>query len=163
VYGASAIPDDPALPSLLGMSTAATTTDLYSHLDTVVPSPTARALLARLALQVRVLRRPVTVVVTGFWPESCIEVNEQGRCANWQSAKYADRASLRGAQAVKAVLAENGIPPNCIYTEGKGQRDPLTPLPPDYRTSPLRDFNRWVAINRRIQVDIIVSNDGCRM
>ncbi|SAL81730.1 outer membrane protein a [Caballeronia terrestris] len=161
VFAASTIPGDPALSSLLAMSTATTITSLYSNLDSVIPSLTARTLLANLAVKLRALGRPVIIVVSGFWPESCVSVAKTGYCSGWQSDKYSDRLSLRAAQGVKAVLAENGIPPNCIYTEGEGKRGSITPLPSDYRALPVRNINRWVAINRRIEIRILVSREGC--
>jgi OmpA-OmpF porin, OOP family len=59
--------------------------------------------------------------------------------------KYNDKLSMRRAQAVKAYLVSKGIEANRIYTEGKGERQPIA----DNRTSAGR------AKNRRTEIEVV--------
>jgi outer membrane protein OmpA-like peptidoglycan-associated protein len=153
--------DDPTYRPLLEMSTAATTTNLFTDLDTVSPSPTAQALLANLATKLIALRRPVILSISGYWPDSCRSIDNTGHCGDWMSHMYANRVSLRAATAVKAVLVERGVPASCIFTTGQGFRDPITPQPADFRSLPVSEINRWVAINRRIQIEMTIADSEC--
>lgn len=61
------------------------------------------------------------------------------------SDAYNDKLSMRRAQAVKAYLVGKGIEANRIYTEGKGERQPIA----DNRTSAGR------AKNRRTEIEVV--------
>ena len=42
------------------------------------------------------------------------------------SEAYNQKLSIRRAEAVKAYLISKGIQPNRVYTEGKGEKQPVT-------------------------------------
>ncbi|HZY15511.1 MAG TPA: OmpA family protein, partial [Ramlibacter sp.] len=58
---------------------------------------------------------------------------------------YNQRLSVRRAEAVKAYLISKGIEKNRVYTEGKGEAQPVA----DNRTSEGR------AKNRRVEIEVV--------
>jgi OmpA-OmpF porin, OOP family len=63
---------------------------------------------------------PVTVQVTGFTDTS-------------GSADYNQRLSVRRANAVAAVLVQDGVPQNALVVTGRGQNDLRVPTPDGIR------------------------------
>ena len=63
---------------------------------------------------------PVTVQVTGFTDTS-------------GSADYNQRLSVRRADAVAAVLVQDGVPHNALVVTGRGQNDLRVPTPDGVR------------------------------
>ena len=61
------------------------------------------------------------------------------------SDAYNQRLSVRRAEAVKAYMISKGIEPNRVYTEGKGEKQPVA----DNKTSDGR------AKNRRVEIEVI--------
>jgi OOP family OmpA-OmpF porin len=61
------------------------------------------------------------------------------------SDAYNQRLSVRRAEAVKAYMVSKGVPANRIYTEGKGEKQPIA----DNKTNDGR------AKNRRVEVEVI--------
>jgi OmpA-OmpF porin, OOP family len=61
------------------------------------------------------------------------------------SDAYNQRLSVRRAESVKAYLVSKGIEPNRVYTEGKGEKQPVA----DNKTSDGR------AKNRRVEIEVI--------
>jgi OOP family OmpA-OmpF porin len=61
------------------------------------------------------------------------------------SDKYNDRLSQRRADSVKAYLVSKGIEPNRIYTEGKGEKQPVA----SNKTKEGR------AKNRRVEIEVV--------
>jgi OOP family OmpA-OmpF porin len=59
--------------------------------------------------------------------------------------KYNQRLSVRRAEAVKAYLVSKGIEKNRVYTEGKGEKQPVA----DNRTAEGR------AKNRRVEIEVV--------
>src|SRR5262249_45074696 len=58
---------------------------------------------------------------------------------------YNDKLSLRRAEAVKAYLLSKGIEANRVYTEGKGEKQPLA----DNKNTAGR------AQNRRVEIEVV--------
>jgi OOP family OmpA-OmpF porin len=58
---------------------------------------------------------------------------------------YNDKLSVRRAEAVKAYLVEKGVEPNRVYTEGKGEKQPVA----DNKTAAGR------AKNRRVEIEVV--------
>jgi OOP family OmpA-OmpF porin len=58
---------------------------------------------------------------------------------------YNQRLSVRRAEAVKAYLVSKGIERNRVYTEGKGEKQPVA----DNRTKEGR------AKNRRVEIEVV--------
>jgi OOP family OmpA-OmpF porin len=58
---------------------------------------------------------------------------------------YNQRLSVRRAEAVKAYLVSKGIERNRVYTEGKGEKQPVA----DNRTAEGR------AKNRRVEIEVV--------
>ena len=61
------------------------------------------------------------------------------------SDAYNQKLSVRRAESVKAYLVSKGIEPNRIYTEGKGEKQPVA----DNKTREGR------AKNRRVEIEVI--------
>ncbi len=61
------------------------------------------------------------------------------------SDAYNQKLSVRRAEAVKAYLASKGIEKNRIYTEGKGEKQPIA----DNQTKEGR------AKNRRVEIEVV--------
>jgi OOP family OmpA-OmpF porin len=58
---------------------------------------------------------------------------------------YNDKLSLRRAEAVKAYLLSKGVEANRVYTEGKGEKQPVA----DNKTAEGR------AKNRRVEIEVV--------
>ena len=58
---------------------------------------------------------------------------------------YNQRLSVKRAEAVKAFLVSKGIEKNRVYTEGKGEKQPIA----DNKTSEGR------AKNRRVEIEVV--------
>ena len=61
------------------------------------------------------------------------------------TVQYNQRLSVRRAEAVKAYLVSKGIERNRVYTEGKGESQPVA----DNRTKEGR------AKNRRVEIEVV--------
>jgi OOP family OmpA-OmpF porin len=61
------------------------------------------------------------------------------------SDTYNQRLSVRRAEAVKAFLVSKGIERNRVYTEGKGEKQPVA----DNKTKEGR------AKNRRVEIEVV--------
>lgn len=65
---------------------------------------------------------------------------------------YNQKLSVRRAESVKAYLVSKGIQPNRVYTEGKGQAQPVKTCPDS------KNFKETVAClapNRRVDVEVV--------
>ena len=72
-------------------------------------------------------------------------VSIEGHTDNVGSDAYNQRLSVRRAEAVKAYLVGKGIEANRVYTEGKGEKQPVA----DNRTADGR------AKNRRVEIEVV--------
>jgi len=70
------------------------------------------------------------------------------------SEKYNMKLSLRRADSVKAYLVSKGIPANRIYTEGKGEKQPVKDCP---RIKERKKLIECLAPNRRVEIEVIGS------
>jgi OOP family OmpA-OmpF porin len=61
------------------------------------------------------------------------------------SDKYNQKLSVRRAEAVKKYLVSKGIEPNRVYTEGKGEKQPVA----DNKTK------EGKAKNRRVEIEVV--------
>jgi OOP family OmpA-OmpF porin len=61
------------------------------------------------------------------------------------SDAYNDKLSIRRAESVKKYLVDKGVEPNRIYTEGKGEKQPVA----DNKTAAGR------AKNRRVEIEVV--------
>ena len=61
------------------------------------------------------------------------------------SDKYNQKLSVRRSEAVKAYLVSKGIEKNRVYTEGKGEKQPVA----DNKTAEGR------AKNRRVEIEVV--------
>lgn len=86
--------------------------DTLFDFDKAVLKPEGKARLDELAAQAKGLKLEVILAV--------------GHTDRIGSDAYNQRLSERRAAAVKAYLIEKGIEANRIYTEGKGERQPVT-------------------------------------
>jgi OOP family OmpA-OmpF porin len=105
--------------------------DAFFDFDKSVLKPEGRAKLDDLASKVKGINLEVIIAV--------------GHTDSIGSDAYNQRLSVRRAEAVKAYLASKGIERNRIYTEGKGEKQPVA----DNRT---RDGR---AKNRRVEVEVV--------
>ncbi len=110
-------------------------TDTYFDFDKASLKREGRRKLDVLAAQIDALKLEV-IVATGH--------------ADWTgSDRYNQKLSERRALAVKRYLAEKGVPNNRIFTEGKGEKEPLA--------SNATRTGR--AQNRRVEVEVVGTRD----
>ncbi len=74
------------------------------------------------------------------------------------SDAYNQKLSVRRAEAIKAYLVSKGIEPNRIYTEGKGEKQPVTgdkckKLGPEHRSN--KKLVACLAPDRRVEIEVI--------
>jgi OOP family OmpA-OmpF porin len=70
------------------------------------------------------------------------------------SDKYNMKLSQRRAESVKAYLVSKGIPTNRIYTEGRGEKQPVKDCPGIKERSKLIEC---LAPNRRVEIEVVGS------
>ena len=105
--------------------------DTFFDFDKAVLKPEGRAVLD-----------DITSKLSGVALEVIIAV---GHTDSIGSDQYNQRLSVRRAEAVKAYLVSKGIEANRIYTEGKGEKQPVA----DNKT---RDGR---AKNRRVEIEVV--------
>lgn len=105
--------------------------DALFDFDKSVVKPEARAKLDELVAQVRNINLEVVIAV--------------GHTDSVGTDAYNQRLSVRRAEAVKAYLVSKGIEANRVYTEGKGEKQPIA----DNKTAAGR------AKNRRVEVEVV--------
>ena len=105
--------------------------DAFFDFDKSVLKPEGRAKLDDLVGKIKDINLEVIIAV--------------GHTDSVGSDAYNQRLSVRRAEAVKAYLVSKGIERNGIYTEGKGEKQPIA----DNRTAEGR------AKNRRVEVEVV--------
>ena len=118
-------------PAPVAASKVTYAADAFFDFDKSVLKPEGRAKLDDLVGKVKGINLEVIIAV--------------GHTDSVGSNAYNQRLSVRRAESVKAYLVSKGIERNRIYTEGKGESQPVA----DNRTSEGR------AKNRRVEIEVV--------
>jgi OOP family OmpA-OmpF porin len=121
-------PAPPAPPTATKVTYAA---DAFFDFDKAVLKPEGRAKLDDLVGKIAGISLEVIIAV--------------GHTDSVGSDAYNQRLSVRRAEAVKAYLVSKGIEKNRVYTEGKGEKQPVA----DNKTAEGR------AKNRRVEIEVV--------
>ncbi len=105
--------------------------DTFFDFDKAVIKAEAKAKLDDLAEKVKAINLEVIIAV--------------GHADSIGTDEYNQKLSVRRAEAVKAYLTSKGIDKNRVYTEGKGEKQPVA----DNRTAEGR------AKNRRVEIEVV--------
>ena len=118
----------PATPTSSKVTYAA---DAFFDFDKAVLKPAGKAKLDDLASKVKGINLEVIIAV--------------GHTDSIGTDAYNQKLSVRRAEAVKAYLVSKGIEKNRVYTEGKGEKQPVA----DNKTAEGR------AKNRRVEIEVV--------
>ena len=125
----------PAAPAPAPQPPAATkvtyAADAFFDFDKAVLKPEGKAKLDDLVGKVQGINLEVIIAV--------------GHTDSVGTDAYNQKLSVRRAEAVKAYLVSKGIEKNRVYTEGKGEKQPVA----DNKTSEGR------AKNRRVEIEVV--------
>ena len=121
-------PAQPAPPAASKVTYAA---DAFFDFDKYVLKPEGKAKLDDLVGKVKGVNLEVIIAV--------------GHTDSIGTVEYNQKLSVRRAEAVKAYLVSKGIEKNRVYTEGKGEKQPVA----DNRTADGR------AKNRRVEIEVV--------
>jgi OOP family OmpA-OmpF porin len=121
-------PPAPQPPAATKVTYAA---DAFFDFDKAVLKPEGRAKLDDLVGKVKDINLEVIIAV--------------GHTDSVGSDAYNQKLSVRRAEAVKAYLVSKGIEKNRVYTEGKGEKQPVA----DNKTAEGR------AKNRRVEIEVV--------
>jgi OOP family OmpA-OmpF porin len=105
--------------------------DVLFDFDKSVLKPEGKAKLDDLANKVRAINLEVVIAI--------------GHTDSIGSDAYNQRLSVRRAESVKSYLVSKGVEPNRIYTEGKGEKQPVA-------SNKTREGR---AKNRRVEIEVI--------
>jgi OOP family OmpA-OmpF porin len=105
--------------------------DAFFDFDKAVLKPEGKAKLDDLAQKVKAINLEVIIAV--------------GHTDAVGTDTYNQKLSIRRAEAVKAYLVSKGIEKNRVYTEGKGEKQPVA----DNKTKEGR------AKNRRVEIEVV--------
>ncbi|MDB5752110.1 MAG: hypothetical protein JWP65_2531, partial [Ramlibacter sp.] len=105
--------------------------DEFFDFDKSVLKPVGRAKLDDLVSKIQGINLEVIIAV--------------GHTDSVGTDAYNQRLSVRRSESVKAYLVSKGIERNRVYTEGKGEKQPVA----DNRTSEGR------AKNRRVEIEVV--------
>ena len=121
-------PAQPAPPAASKVTYAA---DAFFDFDKYVLKPEGKAKLDDLVGKVKGVNLEVIIAV--------------GHTDSIGTVEYNQKLSVRRAEAVKAYLVSKGIEKNRVYTEGKGEKQPVA----DNKTAAGR------AKNRRVEIEVV--------
>jgi OOP family OmpA-OmpF porin len=124
-------PAAPPAPPAVAASKVTFAADAFFDFDKSVLKPEGRAKLDDLVSKIRDVNLEVIIAV--------------GHTDSIGTDAYNQRLSVRRAEAVKAYLVSKGIERNRVYTEGKGEKQPVA----DNRTKEGR------AKNRRVEIEVV--------
>jgi OOP family OmpA-OmpF porin len=127
---ASAAPAAPA-PAPVAASKVTYAADAFFDFDKAVLKPEGKAKLDDLVAKVKDINLEVIIAV--------------GHTDSVGSDAYNQKLSVKRSEAVKAYLVSKGIEKNRVYTEGKGEKQPVA----DNKTSAGR------AKNRRVEIEVV--------
>src|SRR5258706_3929842 len=118
--------------------------DVLFDFDKSVIKPEGKSKLDDLAAKVRGINLEVVIAI--------------GHADSIGSDAYNQKLSVRRAESVKAYLVSKGIEPNRIYTEGKGEKQPVTgdkckKMGPAHRTN--KKLVACLAPDRRVEIEVI--------
>ncbi len=122
-----------AAPAPAAASKVTYAADAFFDFDKAVLKPEGKAKLDDLASKVKAINLEVIIAV--------------GHTDSVGSDAYNQKLSVRRAEAVKAYLVTKGIEKNRVYTEGKGEKQPVA----DNKTAEGR------AKTRRVEVDVVAA------
>jgi OOP family OmpA-OmpF porin len=105
--------------------------DAFFDFDKAVVKPAGKAKLDDLVSKVQGINLEVIIAV--------------GHTDSIGSDAYNQKLSVRRAEAVKAYLVSKGIEKNRIYTEGKGEKQPVAS----------NKTNEGRAKNRRVEIEVV--------
>ena len=126
----AAAPAAPAAP-VAAASKVTYAADAFFDFDKAVVKPAGKAKLDDLVSKVKGINLEVIIAV--------------GHTDSVGSDAYNQKLSVRRAEAVKAYLVSKGIEKNRIYTEGKGEKQPVA----SNKTAEGR------AKNRRVEIEVV--------
>jgi OOP family OmpA-OmpF porin len=121
----------PAAAPAVAASKVTFAADAFFDFDKAVLKPEGRAKLTDLVSKIRGVNLEVIIAV--------------GHTDSIGAVSYNQRLSVRRAEAVKAFLVSKGIERNRVYTEGKGELQPVA----DNSTKDGR------AKNRRVEIEVV--------
>ena len=128
---ARAAPAPAPAPAPAAASKVTYAADAFFDFDKAVLKPEGKAKLDDLASKVKAINLEVIIAV--------------GHTDSVGSDAYNQKLSVRRAEAVKAYLVTKGIEKNRVYTEGKGEKQPVA----DNKTTEGR------AKNRRVEIEVV--------
>jgi len=105
--------------------------DVLFDFDKAVIKPEGKSKLDDIANKVRGINLEVVIAI--------------GHADSIGSDAYNQRLSVRRAESVKAYMVSKGIEPNRVYTEGKGEKQPVA-------SNKTREGR---AKNRRVEIEVI--------
>ena len=111
--------------------------DLLFDFDKSVIKPDGKNKLDDLSQKIRAINLEVVIAI--------------GHADKIGSDAYNQKLSVRRAESVKAYLVSKGVEPNRIYTEGKGEKQPIKACP----QSMGKGLIECLAPNRRVEIEVI--------
>ena len=127
----AAAPAPKAAPAPVAASKVTFAADAFFDFDKAVLKPEGKAKLDDLVGKVKGVNLEVIIAV--------------GHTDSVGSDAYNQKLSVKRSEAVKAYLVSKGIEKNRVYTEGKGEKQPVA----DNKTSAGR------AKNRRVEIEVV--------
>jgi len=125
-------PEPPKKPPVKPVAEKVTlAADVLFDFDKSVLKPEGKSKLDDLANKIRGINLEVVIAI--------------GHTDSIGSDAYNQKLSVRRAESVKAYLVSKGVEPNRIYTEGKGEKQPVA-------SNKTRDGR---AKNRRVEIEVI--------